>query len=185
MRWHSPCRHGMNAPNIRAVEVPVAAALALAALALAALAFGRPHPRPAAETTRPPANRRSRRTARIPKDPCRYQRLPASRTMAELASAPRVRRTRNACVFKKTLIDVPVFPSPGCELRSPEGAGAVVNRARSAFTSTPLCEPRRRSGGRAVSELPPRRSLALRPRLTTGVPWTDEATGSACFRVRR
>jgi len=52
---------------------------------------------------------------------------------------------------------------------------ATVKRARFAFTPTYLVvrEPHRRIGSRAVWLLFQRpRSLALRPRLTTGLPWT-------------
>ena len=50
-------------------------------------------------------------------------------------------------------------------------AMAVVKRARFAFTIyTSFPRLRRRPGGRAASS--ESRSLALRPRLATGLPWT-------------
>ena len=101
------------------------------------------------------------------------QRLPASSTRAELASAPRARRTRHACAFNANFMTYLSSSSPGCEPRPPSGAGAMVNRARSAFTSSPLSglAMRHRRPGGLPSPLD-RRSLALRPRLATGVPWT-------------
>jgi hypothetical protein len=58
-----------------------------------------------------------------------------------------------------------------------------VKRARFAFTSTPHGYGCRRSpaGGRAVS-LP--RSLALRPRLATGLPWTVQRPRTVLVRWR-